>query len=161
MNPEDVLKILEELRSLPYFPDDPAVMRAILRMAGSMCRNLGEVRWLVDRMTSGLYPDWPGPAEMRACFCSRFKPKDGITVCSTVFPDGLPPDPSVKRARIEKEEQLALPEGHMASADKRMEAAFQILVQAQTTKTVGFDQPATKEEIATAPKWLRKLEGYD
>ena len=66
MNPREVLRILNGLRVLPYFPSDEYVMNALVRLCGSMCENLEQVRWLVDRMTSGIYAQWPGPAEMRA-----------------------------------------------------------------------------------------------
>jgi hypothetical protein len=90
MNPIVITEILAELRVLPFFPNDEAVMAALVRMVGQMATTEDQVRWLVARMTNGLYSEWPGPKEMRACFCSRFRPKDGINVHSTVYIDGIP-----------------------------------------------------------------------
>ena len=89
MNPAEIVEILQELRVLPYFPNDEYVLNSLVKLCGSMCRSLAEVQWLVNRMTSGIYTQWPGPAEMRACFCCRYRPKDGVSAYSSVYPDGL------------------------------------------------------------------------
>lgn len=91
MNPIRVMEMLGELAVLKFFPAGSTdVLKALARMCGQMCQSEAQVRWLVDRMTGGLYTEWPGPAEMRACFCSRFRPNDGISVCSGVYPEGIP-----------------------------------------------------------------------
>jgi|SRR5271157_1397460 len=158
MNPKIVLDILNELRALPFFPNDEYVMIAICRLAGAMCHNEKEVRWLVDRMTSGIYAEWPGIQEMRACFCSRFPPRDGINAYSSVYPDGIPPENPKQLAGAELP---ALPEGHVASVDKSLDYAVQIATRCQEQKDALFNQPATAAEIAAAPLWLRRLEGFE
>ena len=40
--------------------------------------------------TVALYNEWPGPQEVRAVFCSRFKPADSIEAYSSVYMDGIP-----------------------------------------------------------------------
>ena len=90
---EQIAEMAGELKCLPYFPSEPAVLVAVARLIGLMCVDVKQARWIVNRMTSGLYSQWPGVAEMRACYCSRYRPKDGIEAYSTVFPDGLPPEP--------------------------------------------------------------------
>ena len=136
MNPETVLEILGELRVLRFFPNDEAVMNALVRLCGSMCASEKQVRWLVDRMTSGIYSEWPGIAEMRGCFCGRFKPADGINGYSSVYPDGLPPDPTapprpgIAAAALKALPAgalKALPQGHEESADPEVEAVIQWL----------------------------------
>jgi len=145
---------------LKYFPaGNPAVLEGLLILVGDMCRSEAEVEWLVKRMTSGLYAEWPGPAEMRACFCSRFPPKDGINVYSSIYPDGLPPSKE-SRLAIECAPKKALPEGHMVSADAGAEAAVHVLAKANELMNP-MGGPATPEEIENAPFWLRKLEGYE
>ncbi len=162
MNPREVLRILNGLRVLPYFPSDEYVMNALVRLCGSMCENLEQVRWLVDRMTSGIYAQWPGPAEMRACLCCRYKPKDGVSAYSSVYPDGLPPDPTAPpRMGIIGATLKALPPGHVVSADPQAEAAVMAAVELLKRRQVPFDAPVTDAEIAAAPEWLRRLEGYD
>jgi hypothetical protein len=39
-----------------------------------------------------LYKEWPGLREVRAVFCSKFKPRDGFDVDSDVYLDGVPSD---------------------------------------------------------------------
>ena len=126
MNPEKVLEICGELRVLRYFPNDESVMNAIVRLCGSMCASEQQVRWLVDRMTSGIYAEWPGIAEMRACFCCRYKPKDGINAYSSVYPNGLPPDPTAP-PRIEAPKYKELPPGEPVTKDPELEAAIEKL----------------------------------
>ncbi len=159
MNPEHILEMLNELRALPYFPNDEYVMNALVRLCGSMCDTEDQVRWLVNRMTSGIYSKWPGVREMRACYVSRFKPKDGINATSEVYLDGLPTDPTA-RPRIEAPQLLALPEGHTVSADPQAEAAVKIAVELIKLKSLPFNAPVSQAEIDAAPEWLRRLEGY-
>jgi hypothetical protein len=125
MNPEKVLKMLLELRALRFFPNDEAVMDPLVRLCGSMCESEAQVRWLVTRMTSGIYTEWPGIAEVRACFCCRFRPKDGLSICSSIFPSGLPPDPTAPpRREIAGPDLKALPPGEPVTADPELEASI-------------------------------------
>ena len=113
---------------LRFFPNDEVVMNAVVRLCGSMCASEEQVRWLVTRMTSGIYSEWPGVAEMRACFCGRFRPADGINAYSTVFLDGLPPDPTAP-PRIAAPVLKALQPGHAVTADPELEASIQRLAE--------------------------------
>jgi hypothetical protein len=128
MNPRTILRIVGELRVLKFFPNDESSMNAIVRLCGSMCSSEAQVRWLVDRMTSGIYREWPGIGEMRGCFCNRYKPADGITAYSTVDPDGMLPDPTAPpRPGIAAPNLKALPPGHEVTADPELEASIQRL----------------------------------
>lgn len=119
MNPREVLRELQGLRMLPYFPGESEhVWTALVALVGSMCSSIEQVRWLVQRMTSGIYAQWPGPQELRACFCCRFKPKDGVSAFSSVYPDGLPPDPTAPpRPELAAGSALKLAAGELVSAD--------------------------------------------
>ena len=161
MNLKRVLEALAGLAMLKYFPsNNDAVLAALARLVVNMCDNEQQVEWLVDRMTSGLYQEWPGPQEMRAVYCSRYKPKDGLNAYSQVYPDGIPASREPARKQITAAEVKALPPGNVASADMSLEASFMILVK---TKIIvhGLGGPATPEEIAAAPHWLRKCEGLE
>ena len=160
MNPKRLLEMLAELAMLKFFPaNNEAVLLGLARLCVEMCNDESEVRWLVDRMTCGIYAEWPGPAEMRACYCDKFQPKDGINAYSQVYPDGLPPSKDSTRA-IAGSDLKALPAGHEASADPVLEKTMHILAKTnQLTNNLGG--PATEEEIRTAPRWLRQLEGYE
>jgi hypothetical protein len=111
MDPERIASVLCELRMLPFFVATPEVLAGLVRLVGQMCENEAQVRWLVSRMTSGIYQKWPGPAEMRACFCGRYRPKDGINAYSTVFPDGLPPERTTQARAIQAPEMRMLESG--------------------------------------------------
>ena len=157
MNPKRIVELLGRLAMLKYFPaGNESVLEGLLILVGRMCQNEQQVEWLVNCMTSGIYAEWPGPQEMRACYCSRFKPADGINAYSQVYPDGLPPSRDAKL--LDGPKLQALPPGKTASADDGAEAAIHIA--SQIKKLTGMGGPATPEEIQSAPEWLRKLEGY-
>ena len=160
MNPETILALVLELKALPFFPAEPEPINAIVRMVGAMCNNEREVRFLVARMTSGIYQKWEGPHEMRACFCHSFRPKDGINAYSGVYPDGLPPSRPGLLLEASGAQLKALPPGHTVTADKGLEAAVHIVAKTQEL-THNLGGPATADEIANAPRWLRRIEGYE
>lgn len=166
MNPKRILESLAGLAMLKFFPsNNEAVLLALARLVMDMCENEQQVEWLVDRMTSGLYQEWPGPLEMRAVYIEEYKPKDGIVVYSQVYPEGIPrgaktPPGKQPRKQIAGTEMKALPPGHVASADTGLEAAVMIL--SKTNSVVNaLGGPATPEEIAAAPRWLRRIDGYE
>ncbi len=162
MNPERITEMLNELRVLPFFPNDEYTILALVRLVGAMAKTEDQVAWLVARMTSGIYRKWPGPLEMRACFCGKYPPKDGINAYSEVYPDGIPSERD-HRLAIGSAEMKALPLGDEVSgfADKRAEAALGIAAGIMDLKSQSLRGRATKEEIAAAPEWLRRLEGYE
>jgi hypothetical protein len=59
---------------------------------------------------------------LRAVFCSRFKPKDGINAFSSQFIDGVPPEKAPPEPA-----RLQLPPGHVASVDPLLESGIKIL----------------------------------
>lgn len=162
MNPTRIMEILSGLRLLPFFPSDEFAFSALVRMVGSMAENEQQVQWLVARMTSGIYTKWEGPAEMRACFCNRFKPKDGINAYSQIY-ETFPPDPTTPMRQIAgpEQKQLGDPRSKKVSEDKVIQKAIDIAVELQTIKDAKISGKATPEEIAAAPEWLRRLEGYE
>lgn len=89
MNFEKITEIAMEMTLLPFFPSEPAARLAIVRMIGAMAQDEAQVRWLIGVMTSGAFAKWEGPAELRAVFCMKFRPKDGIEAVSSVYPDGM------------------------------------------------------------------------
>lgn len=91
VNVKRAAQIIAELGMLKYFPSSDFAQAGIVRLVCQMATTEDQIRGLVDRMLN-LYNDWPGPQEMRACFCSKFKPADGIEASSAVFfeSDGIP-----------------------------------------------------------------------
>src|SRR5690349_7814500 len=74
---------------LKFFPSDREARAAIVEMICEMASDECQVEWLVARALR-LYNEWPGPRELRAAFCSKFRPRDGINAYSTVYLDGIP-----------------------------------------------------------------------
>jgi hypothetical protein len=84
-----VAEIVGELTLLRYFPADPIARTALVREICDMADTEDQVRWLVTRMLK-LYQVWPGLGEVRATFCSKFKPRDGVERYSEIYTDGIP-----------------------------------------------------------------------
>ena len=130
VNVKRVSKIVDELALLKFFPSDENARVGLVRIVCEMIATEEQARWLVTRMLA-IYREWPGVLEMRACFCSRFKPCDGINAYSSVYPDGIPIDPA-NRLAIEAAQQklLPLPKGHVASADPEFDKKLLVLAAA-------------------------------
>jgi hypothetical protein len=91
-NREIVDRTIGRLALMKFFPASDVVARAtVMAELMEMCANDEQVEWIGKRM-SALYTEWPGLRELRAVFCSKFKPRDGIEVNSTDarFIDGIP-----------------------------------------------------------------------
>jgi hypothetical protein len=89
MNFEVINELVSELAILPFYPSEPGARLAVVRMVGDMAHNEEQVRWLVSAMTSGAFSKWEGPGELRAVFCMKFRPRDGIECASAIYPDGM------------------------------------------------------------------------
>lgn len=88
--------------TLKYFPSDPEARLGIAQQIAKMVRSEDQLRWLVDVVPT-LYSDWPALREIRALFCMKFPPLDGIEAVSETFPDGL------TREQLNPGKKLALP----------------------------------------------------
>lgn len=84
-------KTIAKLTALKFFPSDPAGQNVIVEIACKLATDTSQIEWLVNQMLSW-YNDWPGPREMRAVFCQRWKPADGPDInYSSVFAEGIFP----------------------------------------------------------------------
>ena len=133
LNFEEVAEMVAELSVLDYFPQEPAARLAIVRLIGDMAVDISQVQWLIRRMTNGkLYAKWPGPHEMRACFCSKFPPRDGINVHSSIYVDGIPSERTAPK-QLAGPELKALPPGHTVTTDPELDT---LIVQAAAAKAI-------------------------
>jgi hypothetical protein len=109
------------MAALKFFPGDPEVKATIAEIVMELANTREEAIWLGKRMVA-LFNEWPGPIEMRATFCSKYRPRDGHEVNSTVYLDGIP---------SEREQQIALPapnpRSRITSADPAMSSAIALL----------------------------------
>jgi len=122
----DVLNgLMMSMATMRFFPKAKEARLALVITLSEMCNDEDEARWLVKRMRA-MYTEWPGEREMRACFCSRRRPKDGINVGSTVYPDGLPRELPAEEVKL-----LPLPAGAVVSADPTLDMAVRALAESK------------------------------
>jgi hypothetical protein len=134
LNPVIVTKLLRRLQILRFFPSDDDSIKGLLSLVNSLATDDDQVEWLVSRMLSGLYNEWPGPIELRAVFCTRFKPKDGYSIAGSLK---YPGDEGIPGQLCGPEPKLpALPPGRKASADPNLEASICALAEVKDINRV-------------------------
>lgn len=90
MRYEPVMQLIGRLGgTLKFFPSDPDARIGIAEEIAAMAADEEQVRWLVGRLPK-LFQEWPAMLEVRAVFCSKYKPKDGEEAYSSVYLDGIP-----------------------------------------------------------------------
>lgn len=92
---------MARLSVLKFFPSDQTARAEIVLMACQMAHTNEDIAWLAKRCLE-LWNDWEGPREMRAVFCSKFRPADGIEAYSqlTRFGDGIPSETSPESLQL-------------------------------------------------------------
>ena len=100
---KEATMFVEMLASMDFFPPEAGARIRIGDEMRAICASIGEVDWLVTRMTR-LFKKWPGLQEMRLVYCdSGRRPLDGLPALGTseLYPDGFPnefpPAPEPKR----------------------------------------------------------------
>lgn len=109
---EATYKAVQDLAALKFFPSNVGVRLAVVRVVRDMATSDQQVQWLVRRALQ-LFDSWEGPRELRALFCSRYKPRDGIEATSSVYPEGFPPE--------HKREPKLLINPNLVSADPQLD----------------------------------------
>ena len=109
MNAEQLAGKVLEWTSMRFFPQEregrTAIVNAVLAMSGKPERAV----WIVDQMLA-LTSTWPGIAEVRAVYCCRFKPADGLeSDFSELCPSGQIPA-GVAVGFVPKSGSLVLPD---------------------------------------------------
>ncbi len=90
---------IAKLSLLKYFPSDPFARTALVEMICGFSESNVQIEWLVKRALV-VFNEWPGPHELRALFCSRWRPVDGNEAYSALYPasengGGFPRDPAL------------------------------------------------------------------
>jgi hypothetical protein len=80
---EDLKKALARLSMLRYFPTDTMTFVAIGELLEQICGSRERLEWLVAQLVNRV-GEWPGSAEVRGIFCTRFKPADGVEADCTL-----------------------------------------------------------------------------
>lgn len=74
---EHIVEAVGKLEALRFFPDTENGHIAIMELIGRMATNHEQVDWLVRTMIDRV-GSYQGTDQLRAVFCMRFKPADGI-----------------------------------------------------------------------------------
>jgi hypothetical protein len=135
---------------MKFFPSSDTVARATVMLElMQMCSSDDQVEWLSKRL-SALYTEWPGLRELRAVFCSKFKPHDGVETNSADarFIDGIPREEPDKewRPALEPGQRLLTGETEQFSADPELEKTIHLLAES-ARMPAGLIERRTKEEI--------------
>jgi hypothetical protein len=86
--PIDIATVTHKLAALSllrFFPQEPEARAAIVTIVCRMVSTVDQIDWLI-KSALAVYDDWPGPRELRALFCSRWNPRDGVKAYSQIYP---------------------------------------------------------------------------
>ncbi len=91
LNFKETMRTVAKLGTLPFFPSDEDSRIAIAETFAAMAKTSDQVLWTVNRCRQ-LWNKWESEHELRAVFCSRYSPADGIDTYSRLpqFEDGIP-----------------------------------------------------------------------
>lgn len=98
---EGVDRATSRIALLPFFPASDRGARAVLQEELILiCESDEHAQWLAIRMGQVFKKGWPGLGELRALYCKRFKPRDGIQSASELFQDGFPSEQELGELNI-------------------------------------------------------------
>lgn len=151
LNIAKIEQAIDKMAMLKFFPIAPGTRAAIMELIGELCQDDSQVEWLAGRVVE-LYNEWPGPAELRAVYCSRWRPRRGPDSASAVYLEGIPSEKRDNMPSITAgdRKQISGP----VSNDPSLVAIVDKLAAAKAMSSV-TELWAHK----SAPAWLRNLEG--
>lgn len=117
LTPETAAAGVAKMALMAFFPGDPDIRAALVSVFMDMVETDEQLDWLVNRALR-LYGKWPGVAEIRALYCSRWKPKDGMETYSAIYPEGIPSER--KRAPAERDPPRGSPVTANADLDREI-----------------------------------------
>jgi len=86
---EEAGLVVEAMAAIPYFPRDGAAKAMVAAELVDMVETIEQGMWLARRYAR-LYEEWKGLGEMRAVYCSKFQPQDGLEAVSALYLEGIP-----------------------------------------------------------------------
>jgi len=94
-------RAISHMAILKFFPSDDVARAEIVSIACRMARSIDQIEWLSRRCVE-LWNEWEGPREMRAVFCSKYRPQDGIDIVSALpqFADGIPSEDDTRNQQL-------------------------------------------------------------
>lgn len=104
---ENLAMALCQLSLMKYFPSEPMQQKGLAVFLQRLCGHREGLEWLVQNLVNHV-SEWPGPAEVRGIYCTRFKPADGIENFNCTLPGFTPEDGEMASAT---RDVAALPQG--------------------------------------------------
>jgi len=83
ITPEQASGAVARLAVLTHFPSEAIARAELARMLLRMVSTGEQLEWLVRAFVDHVGA-WHGPREVRAVFCTRFKPADGVEEWSAI-----------------------------------------------------------------------------
>lgn len=161
---EDLAGALAQFSMLRYFPADEMAHESIVLLLRRLCGTRERLMWLISRMVDHV-GYWPGPAEVRGLFCTRFRPADGVEAdCTLPGYTAADGEATTERATVKalpKAEAVKLLEGLRDPEMERRLLEKQIAqLQAKVRAAVGKPEvvKALKDRIAAYQKQIAELE---
>jgi len=150
---------LAALSLLRFFPQEPEARAAIVTIVCRMASNVDQIDWLI-KSALAVYDDWPGPRELRALFCSRWNPRDGVKAYSQIYPSdenggGFPSQiypPSKLPALLSAMDLKAIEEAPMCpESQARIDMAVRLMLPMPSPLYVGDEADRRLAEVLTPP----------
>lgn len=143
-----------QLTIVSFFPSEPLKQALIMRFFQQLVGTNEQLEWLVSVL---LTVDWPGPAQVRALFCTRFPPADGIKEGEQCRLSGFTPND------CEAHRSIAAPDLKLLSAPEKGVALDAELIadmnrleakcKLQAARERG--KRSTKKYVYIPPDWLK------
>ena len=136
--------IVAQMGGMKFFPADEHARIGIAKQMASMCQSIEQAEWLSTRLQRLFSEGWPGVGEMRAVFCSKYRPLDGAEVHSRVFLEGVPSEVPGRDDEMagylpatSKRLQLAAGEVPVISASPSIQSTLEALREAKALRRIG------------------------
>lgn len=151
---KEISNVIDGWTCLKFFPSAPGAMRPIGELLADLVGTREQLQWLDSAMLNQV-GEWPGPAEVRAIFCTRFKPADGIegkNGYSAIA--GFTPGDIESEKLIEHSQWKKLDEGKPRTNALQPASAVKLLGPAEPEA----EPPVSDEERASIDELAAKLE---
>ncbi|HZF23988.1 MAG TPA: hypothetical protein VE030_11055 [Burkholderiales bacterium] len=129
LTPETAAAVVGKLALMAFFPSDPEVRAGLVAIFIEMVETDEQMEWLGSRAMR-MFARWPGVAEIRALYCSRYKPRDGLESYSEIYPEGFPTE------RKEPEPGRAARRGEPVTADPVLDRKIRTVAASKKLKPV-------------------------
>ena len=98
------MQAVREMALIKYFPAGPGEREAVMNLLDKLAAgNEERLQWLVDIVVNYV-GEWPGPAQLRALYATRYRPADGIEGTHCTIAGFTPMD--LERASLEAHENV-------------------------------------------------------